>query len=133
MSELASRPLAELPIGDPLPTTDDLLMAWNTPDGKWEVRRGLDANGDPISITPIVFDSFSEAETFLNLSLVSGAIEDLANLNTNFAILLGEAFQGENFTLRVNVQPVPLPAGAPLILAGLAALGMVRQRRRMAA
>lgn len=115
------------------PTTDDLLMAWNTPDGKWEVRRGLDANGDPISITPIVFDSFSEAETFLNLSLVSGAIEDLANLNTNFAILLGEAFQGENFTLRVNVQPVPLPAGAPLILAGLAALGMVRQRRRMAA
>ncbi len=115
------------------PNTDDLLMAWNTPDNKWEVRRGLDAEGNPISITPIVFDSLSEAESFLNLSLVAGAIEDLANLNTNFAILLGDAFGGENFTLRVNVQPVPLPAGAPLILAGLAALGVIRQRRRTAA
>lgn len=112
------------------PTTDDLLMAWNTPDGKWEVRRGIDSNGDPVSIAPIVFDSFAEAENFLNLSLVAGAIEDLANLNTNFAILLGEAFGGENFTLRVNVQPVPLPAGAPLILAGIGALGLLRRRRR---
>ncbi len=71
-------------------------------------------------------------------------IEDLANLNLNFGITLADTFMGwtddltgqtnTNFTLRLAsvaapVSPVPLPAGAPLLLAGVAMIGFLRKRR----
>ena len=73
-----------------------------------------------------------------------GPIEDLSNLNLNYAIALGDLsslfpnFGTDglaSFTLRTTVfavddlAPVPLPAGAPLLLAGFAALGWMRRRQ----
>ncbi|MFO7757379.1 MAG: VPLPA-CTERM sorting domain-containing protein [Roseovarius sp.] len=57
------------------------------------------------------------------------AIEDLANLNLNFAIDVA-AYQGDSFTLRVIPSPVPLPATAPLLVAGIGAFAMLRRRKR---
>ena len=67
------------------------------------------------------------------MNLLREPIEDLANLNLSFALLIDDAFQSDAFTLRVTtgagVAPIPLPAGAPLLLAGLAMLGFARRRR----
>jgi hypothetical protein len=35
----------------------------------------------------------------------------------------------EDFTLTASVQPVPVPAALPMMMAGIAALGMVARRR----
>jgi len=63
------------------------------------------------------------------------AIEDLANLNLTFAIALDDSFTGSSFTLRVNTYdttPIPLPATAPLLVAGLGAFGWASRRRKSA-
>ncbi|MCB1312513.1 MAG: VPLPA-CTERM sorting domain-containing protein [Sedimentitalea sp.] len=64
------------------------------------------------------------------MALGQDIIEDLANLNLNYAIALGSNFVGTSFTLRVETTPVPLPAAAPLLLAGFGALGFAARRRR---
>ncbi|NNK66416.1 MAG: choice-of-anchor F family protein [Rhodobacteraceae bacterium] len=81
-------------------------------------------------------DEFADPLEF-GTDLFIDPIEDLANLNLTFAIaiddLLAESFS--SFTLRVTtsgsaIAPVPLPAGAPLLLVGLAALGVISRKRR---
>lgn len=172
---------------DDNPETDNLLMAWQRSDGKWEVRRTIgetcgvtSSNNSDIKCSPgvtlaaadyEVFDTKAEAEGFLTTAFENfdfttlqdplspvkvpvpgslyetavysgGAIEDLANLNLNYAILLGDlsnltqlALFDPNqatFTLRTTVfatTPVPLPAGASLLLAGLGMLGFLKKRR----
>lgn len=77
-----------------------------------------------------------------------GPIEYLANINLNYAILLGEMTsldyaylfdsQRPTFTLRATVFTtteialIPLPAGTPLLAAGLAVTGFLRKRRSAA-
>ena len=74
--------------------------------------------------------------------LSDGKVEDFGNLNLNYAIALGDLSGGflnfdkapTSFTLRTTVfsspvSPVPLPAGAPLLLAGLAMIGFLKKRR----
>lgn len=88
----------------------------------------VDENGDPLGF---------------GTDLFVDAIEDLANLNLTFAIALEDSFlslfeEGEtaSFTMRVttyDVAPVPLPAAAPFLIAGLGAFGLVARRRRKAA
>lgn len=113
--------------------TDDLLMAWLNENGLWEVRRGF-SNGIDVSgvvpISPIEFPTIADAENFLGLSLLEGEIEDLANLNVNYGIVLGDSFAGKDFTLRVEVAPVPLPATLPLAAAGIGMLAAVGKKRR---
>ena len=113
------------------PTTDDILMAWERPDGMWELRRG-EVAGAPVSLaTALSFATLGEVEAFLGFGLAMGAIEDLANVNVNFAIdVLG--FTGSSFTLRLQPSAVPLPATLPLLLAGLAFVGAASRRRRAA-
>jgi hypothetical protein len=132
------------------PTTDALLLAWQTPDGAWEVRREATTTcTDPADLTTCSYgttlDSYTTfadvagAADFLGLSLAggeveTGLIEDLANLNENYAIMVDDTYQKDRFTVRVStvatVAAVPLPATAPLLIAGLGAMGFARRRRR---
>ncbi len=125
------------------PLTDALLMAWLKEDGTWEARREiLDlGTGAAGSITPVAFSAFDDlVASFLGngfdpsqMVITAGSIEDLANLNVNFAIELGDLNGAERFTLRSSVfaapSPVPLPAGGVLILSALGALSLLRRRR----
>lgn len=131
------------------PGTDALVMAWLNEDGKWEIRREVIdlVNGVAGTLaTPELVDTFADVAAFLGVDpavITEGPIEDLANLNVNFAIELaallpfGDGFR-ENFTLRTTVlaalvSPVPLPAGAPLLLGGFGMLLALRRRRHATA
>jgi hypothetical protein len=125
---------------------DPLVMAWDN-GSQWEVRRGINnsLDGDDTKITAEDVYALAEGqwkyydygdiagvETFLaGIDLFDDAIEDLANLNLNFAINLGSNFSGSTFTLRTtSIAPIPLPAGLPLLLTGFAALAGLRYRRK---
>lgn len=119
------------------PNTDALLMAWLTPDGQWEVRRDINESDQPESITPVLFATQEQVNEFLGITTLAGLIDDLANLNLNYGIALGDTVDFNQFTMRVTalastVAPVPLPAGAPLIIGAIAALGWTSRRRRKA-
>jgi hypothetical protein len=68
--------------------------------------------------------------------LLSGAIEDLSNLNVNYGIVLSDSFAGNSLTLRLGVTPgsvpapIPLPAALPLAAAGFGLLYAMGSRRR---
>lgn len=159
--------------------TDNLLMAWERPDGMWEVRRTIGETCGPTSennpdikcspgVTLEAFEVFAtkaDAEEYLTAAFAlldrdalsddtlvtaeaaiysGGPIEDLGNLNLNYAIQLGDMSnldlvslfdtQLPTFTLRTTVfpaqvAPVPVPAGAPLLIAGLGLLAALRKRR----
>ena len=134
---------------------DPLVMAWDNGLG-WEFRRGIDPDKDGQAGVsefdvfailggvddPFPFFAYDDTDGLathiagLGIRLFEDFIEDLANLNLNFAILLGDNFTGDSFTLRVtanDVNPIPLPAAAPLLIAGLGALGFAARRRRKAA
>ncbi|MGM0662177.1 MAG: choice-of-anchor F family protein [Pseudomonadota bacterium] len=113
---------------------EDPLIAWILDDGRVEQRR--DVNGGVVSnLADDGFRLFADLNEFENedgglfAQLFSGDIEDLANVNVNFAIDLSD-FSGDNFTLRVTATPVPLPATAPLLVAGIGAFAMLRRRKR---
>lgn len=125
-------------------STDALLMAWEYEPGLWELRReavGFCDLVDPSFCTPAsTLDSYVSGLDLGALYLAMGldpsaldvgAIEDLANLNLNYGIALGDMGGATSFTLRTTVMPapVPLPAGAPLLLGGLAAFAMARRRK----
>lgn len=113
------------------PTTDALLMAWLT-DGVWEARRAVDGD-EAISIAPETFDDFDAlvADLGLGAALFQDDIEDLANLNVNFAIQLGDLGDRTSFTMRTTVSPapIPLPAAAPLLVGAVTALAALRRRK----
>ncbi len=122
------------------PSTDALLMAWLNPDGLWEVRREVDDLnlGSAASLlVPETFATYDEVVSFLGLDgvLSQGEIEDLANLNLNFAIEVGDMGDAGSFTLRTTMveaqdNEVPAPAGAPIIALALGALAWARRRAR---
>jgi hypothetical protein len=127
------------------PDTDALVMAWYNAEGELEARRTLDAAGEAIPLAPTIFESVAAFEAFLlaqvdasvglaDLLLVEDFIEDIANLNLNYAISL-DGFSGSQFTLRIQGQgseiaPIPLPMAAPLLMAGLGGLALIGGRRK---
>ncbi|MGG7565875.1 choice-of-anchor F family protein [Rhodovulum sp. DZ06] len=105
--------------------TDAILMAWQTGTGEWEQRRAEDT-GEAVPILPTIV---GEAD-LISAGYLLGAIEDVSNLNVNAMIAFSDAFDsGSGFTLRITAAEVPLPAGAPLLVAGIGALGLLRRRR----
>ena len=112
---------------------EDPLLAWIREDGQVEQRRSVDSSGNVTALAEeafALFDTVDAFETALGVdALFTGDIEDLANVNVNFAIDLSE-FSGENFTLRVTATPVPLPATAPLLVAAIGAFAMLRRHKR---
>jgi hypothetical protein len=138
------------------PETDALLVGWEKADGTWELRRdvgetcgiirGVDACTAGTMLDTFLTGTFDELVDGLTDRLAAiadhewasvflpGEIEDLANLNLNYALNVGDFTGfGSSFTIRTTVAPVPLPAGAPLLLAGLGAFALVRRKRRAAA
>jgi len=114
--------------------TEDPLIAWILDDGRVEQRRDVE-DRVVTNLSEGAFRLFDDLDDFENTdgdlfaALFSGDIEDLANVNVNFAIDLS-GFTGDNFTLRVTATPVPLPATAPLLVAGIGAFAMMRRRKR---
>jgi hypothetical protein len=115
-------------------STEALLMAWLNGDGLWEARRAIEA-GAAISLD--LYQTFGTYDDLLaglfdgvKDAFSEGAIEDLANLNLNFAIELDEDYLGETFTLRTTLvpAPVPLPATGLLLVAGMGLLSALRRR-----
>lgn len=116
-------------------STEALLMAWLTPEGLWDRRRAVDGS-NAISVTPEFFQTYEAllADLGLGSALFQDDIEDLANLNLNFAIALGDLGNQTSFTLRTTVfeavtTPVPLPAGAPLLIGAVGVLAALRRRK----
>jgi hypothetical protein len=139
------------------PDTDDLLMAWQIgADGadEWELRRTVgqtcDTEDPPNCTFGVTLPSY-ETGTFAEIvALLSnapgdwidifnpGPIEDLANLNLNYALVVGDMGDYDSFTIRTTAYPgapqvVPLPGGAPLMAGGLALLAFIRRRSKKAA
>lgn len=115
---------------------EDPLLAWIRDDGKVEQRRDIDLSSRDVSnLAESAFkifdnlDDFEEQESDLFAALFQGEIEDLANVNVNFAIDVA-GYTGDSFTLRATPVPVPLPATAPLLVAGIGAFAMIRRRKR---
>ncbi|MBC7153248.1 MAG: choice-of-anchor F family protein [Rhodobacteraceae bacterium] len=118
-------------------STDAILMAWLNQDGLWEVRRDVDPNDQFSAVSAaaqVLGTDYTAVETLLGVSLEKGIIEDLANLNVNYAINLGGQVNFSDFTLRVVSVPaaIPLPMSGPLLLGALGLMGFVRRRRRAA-
>jgi hypothetical protein len=142
--------------------TDALVMAWQREDGMWEALRSIDDTAGTLFATsywdledpapPRAFSTAADAISHFNelaasllgvesfsLALETEEhIEDLANLNLNFGILLSEGFlmpgdgSPASFVMRFTssaVAPVPLPASVLLLLGGIGALGAMRRVR----
>jgi hypothetical protein len=149
----------DVPLGlfyDYLTGADPLLMAWDNGEG-WEFLRGFvdqslntygvnpiasqffayDFGYDPINGISAVMEAYLAANFGAKgIDLLMGAIEDLANLNLTFALAIDDSFAKRygSFTMRVTpIAPIPLPAGAPLLIGALGALALLRRRARLAA
>lgn len=95
--------------------TDDLA----DPNGSLQLL--FADQSDTLTGVPGAFD--------LNLSDGDGARTDLfPEANANLAEL--GAYGAQNFTFVDQVAPVPLPAGLPLLLAGLGGFALLRRRQR---
>jgi hypothetical protein len=131
--------------------TDALVMAYLNDDGMWEALRTIGEDGGSLIATsilndPLFFDDEDAAISYFEqladnliedsslLLETEDHIEDLANLNLNYGILLSEGFNADQFTLRFTSYaapaPIPLPASALLLLAGVGTLGAMRRMRR---
>ena len=136
------------------PDTDALLMAWETGDGIWELRRTVGETCDIADDTNCTFGetldtyktgAFDDIVAMLTdtgdqwLDIFEmDAIEDLANLNLNYALDVSDLTGFSSFTIRTTAFPtdiapseVPLPASAPLMAAGFGLLAFVRRRRKI--
>ncbi len=129
------------------PDTDALLMAWLNADGYWEQRReivDLDGGVAGTLSSALLYDNFDALLAAMlgedydpgQLIIAADYIEDLANLNLNFAIALGDLGGATSFTLRSTVYAadqqlpaVPLPAGGLLLVSALGMAVAARRRR----
>jgi len=102
------------------PTTDAILMAYLNDEGQWVDRDGL------------VVDE----QDLIDAGYEIGIIEDLANVNVNYFLLIGDVtgwrtWNGEtaSFTIRLTPNEVPVPATLSLLGMGALLLGARRRRR----
>ncbi|MGM0584783.1 MAG: choice-of-anchor F family protein [Pseudomonadota bacterium] len=134
-------------------STEALVMAWLREDGLWEQRREF-VDGEVRPVEELLSDPLADltGTEFADLTLENlpmfdtlslgdlegGVIEDLANLNLNYALFVGDTsgWGSDTFTLRVTAAagtaPVPVPAALPLLGAAVGGLALMRRRRKAA-
>ncbi|MFC7049626.1 choice-of-anchor F family protein [Emcibacter nanhaiensis] len=118
------------------PETDAILMAWLNADGEWEMRRAEDGS-EAVPTAPTIVTE----QDLIDAGYELGVIEDLANVNTDFYISVGDisswltydvsplAQIGEaSFTLRLVAREVPAPAALGLMGLGLGLFGWRRRK-----
>ena len=128
------------------PETEDILMAYQNEDGEWIQRReeSTDADGNPIAVPTDAFTT--SLEELQGEDYYQDVIEDLANLNLNYFLSVGDvgAFDefdmtsqqelpGSTFTMRVSsvsASQVPAPQPVALLVGGLLLLMAGRRMRR---
>jgi len=126
-------------------TTLGLGVGFSTDDPTTELTGGFDVldddgfflGGDLIAVgftedvIELQFGNLdgSAANLFGSSVLALIAFEDPLGANPFAALLDGDSLWASISLSKVAVAPVPLPAGLPLLLAGLAGMAMVRKRR----
>lgn len=141
-------------------TTDAVVMAFlDKETGMWEQRRFINTTGpsDPFADT-LIADPAVRGPMFANIedidlfdddtgganwdldgdTFFEDAIEDIANLNVNWFLQLGDATgwrtynAGDGtatFTMRVTTTVVPAPVALPMMVLTIAGLAGLRMRR----
>jgi len=127
---------------DDNPATEDILMAYVNEDGEW-IQRREEEDGD--AVPAAAFTTTEEA--LQDAGYYRGVIEDLANLNLNYFLSVGDLgaldefdvtsqqeLPGSTFTMRVSTagaSQVPAPQPVALLVGGLLLL-VAGRRLRMA-
>lgn len=115
--------------------TGTMTLTWNFDVENVSFEYGFGGSGDIATITALDAAMATVGSVFLNLE--SGtATEDLSSLgvfrslvfdNTG-AAAAGYAYGNVNFDRAVDA-PIPLPAGLPLLMGGIAGLALLRRKR----
>lgn len=140
------------------PLTDAVLMAhYDSATGKWIMNRGLDADGNVVTLASgnegVQYDSIADVEAELRRQAGdipvctevpsgpclagAGEIEDLAKFNVTYFIdpVTFDASNQGSFTLRISgsSRAVPEPGVLALLATGLVLLGGRRRSRQQTA
>jgi hypothetical protein len=119
------------------PATEDILMAYQNEDGEW-IQRRKEEDGEAV---PMDAEEVDE-EALKDKDYYRDVIEDLANLNLNYFLSVGDLNAIENFdvgaqqdfldstfTMRLTTNEVPAPRTVVLLAGGLLLLLAARRMR----
>ena len=110
----------------------NLLLEFDAPVSNFSVETFFFEFNDEVTIT--IFGALGElaSQVITSATVVNfGAISGITSVLFDDDSAQGKGFQYGNFSF--DVSPVPLPAAAPLVAAGLGLIGFAARRRRLKA